>query len=189
MSETLFNSEEKAPVSIFNYAYKWALIGSIAYIVKLYSMYFYNGNHYNPQAGGIIAGLFDILLVIVIMYLCTSEYRKKELNDYITFGKAFKVSYVTGILLALILAAFMYIFHTYQVDYDLVMSEQTDMAVKVLKERGMTPEQISKQLSMAPAFTKTVEFSSAVLVVVGFTLYAIYALIVAAILKRNPPVI
>ena len=65
MSETLFNSEEKAPVSIFNYAYKWALIGSIAYIVKLYSMYFYNGNHYNPQAGGIIAGLFACTFVLL----------------------------------------------------------------------------------------------------------------------------
>lgn len=189
MTDIAFNSEEKTPVGMFNYAYKWALIGSIAYVVKLYGLYFYNDFHYYPQAGGLTGMLFDILLVLATMYLCTSEYRKKELDDYITFGKAFKVSYLTGILVSIILAVFMYVFHTYQVDFDQVMSEQTDMAVKMLKERGLTPEQIKKQMSMAPSFTKTIEFSSGVLIIVGFTIYAIYALIVAAILKRNPPAI
>lgn len=172
---------------MFNYAYKWALIGSVVYIIKLYALWFYNDNHYNPQAGGLIGFFFDIFLVLAIMYLCTSEFRKIEQEDYITFGKAFKVSYLTGILLSIILAIFMFIFHTYQVDFDQVMSEQTDIAVKMLKERGLTQEQINKQMNMAPKFTKTIEFSSIILVIVGFTIYALYALIVAAILKRNPP--
>jgi len=187
MSETTFNSDLRKPVSIFNYAYKWALIGSVIYILKLYGMMLYNDNHYNPQAGGFIGGLIDILLVIATMYMCTAEYRKKELEDYMTFGKAFKVSYITGILFALFLAAFMYYFHVYQVDYDLVMSEQTDLAIKLLKEKGLTQEQINKQLSLRPEMSKTPEFASAALAISGFTLYALFALIVAAILKRNPP--
>lgn len=189
MSNIDFNTNEKAPVGMFNYAYKWALIGSAAYVLKLYATWFYDDYHYNPQAGGLLGLFVDILLVIVTMYLCTSEFRKKEQEDYITFGKAFKVSYLTGILLSLILAIFIYVFHTYQVDFDQVMSEQTDMAVKMLKERGLTQEQINKQMNMAPKFTRTIEFSSIILVVYGLTIQALYALIVAAILKRNPPAI
>lgn len=187
MTDTTFNTENKAPSGLFNYAYKWALIGSIAYVLKLYGLWFYNDSHYNPNGGGLIGFCFDILLVIATMYLCTAEYKKKELGGYITFYNAFKLSYLTGIVLSIILAVFMYIFHTYQVDYDQVMSEQTDLAIKILKERGLTPEQIQKQMSKAPSYTKTIEFASIVLAIVGFTFYALHALIVAAILKRNPP--
>lgn len=172
--------------SIWNYAFKWGLIAAIIYIVKTYIL-FYSTDDYSSDTGGITAKLLDIIIVIVCMIMASNEYKTKENGGYLAFGKAFKVSYFTGIITAVILAIFNFIFLRFQVDYDALYSKELDKGITKMKEAGMTAEQIAKRIQDTPEFMKSVEFVSVIVIVMGFTIYAIYALISAAITKRKQP--
>ncbi len=174
------------PKSVWNYAFKWGLIASIIYIVKTYILY-YSTDDYSSDTGGIVAKLLDIIIVVACMIMASNEYKTNENGGYLTFGKAFKVSYFTGIITSIILAIFNFVFLSFQVDYDALYSKEIDKAIAKMKEAGMTAEQIAKRIQDTPEFMKSVEFVSVIVIVMGFTIYAIYALISAAITKRKQP--
>lgn len=180
------NSQTIEPKSAWNYAFKWGLIGAVIYIIKTYFL-FYSTDDYNTDTGGFTMKLLDIIVLVVIMIGAANEFKKNENNGFLSFGKAFKISYFTGIIYSVILALFSYVFLSFQVDYTKLYNYELDKGIKRMKDAGMTAEQIAKELKGTPEFLSTVEFACLVSLVMGFTLYAIFALISAAIAKRKEP--
>lgn len=171
--------------SFLNVAYKWALITSAYMIIKTYAIYLSDPATYHPQKGGMALGLLDLVISLVAFYMANKEYRDKENGGFLTFGKGFTVSYITGLFIILITTIFMYVFLSYQVDFDLMVSNMLDESMRQMKERGMSEKDMTIAIQRTKEFSNIgsmLTFSSIAFIV----LYAIFALIIAAITKRNP---
>lgn len=188
MSETIIDTEQMPkPGPMTPVAFRWALIGSLIYVIKLYSLLALNDWNFDPKFGGIASMLFDIVFIFAILFLASKEYRDKFCSGYINYGKAFKFSFLTGFYIAVILTLFTMFFYGFQVDFDTMMAEQMDKSIEQMKKAGMSNEKIAQNLALIPEFTKTLWFSIVSVLVFSTIAYTIYSLIVAAIIKRNDP--
>ncbi len=186
MNDNLITDHHTPAKSFVNTAYKWALITSAYLIIKTYAIYLSDPSTYHPQKGGMVLGLLDLLISLVAFYMANKEFRDKENGGFLTYGKGFVVSYVTGLFITAITTIFMFVFLSYQVDFDLMVSNMLDENARQFKARGMGEQDIAEALKRTKEFSTVgtmLTFSSIMFVF----LYAIFALIVAAITKRNPP--
>jgi magnesium-transporting ATPase (P-type) len=187
-TDTIIDNSDSAPKqSPVNIAFKWALIGLLISIIQTFTMYYINGQKYDPKAGGAIGMLIGIAVTFFILFMAMKEYRDKEQGGFITFGKAFKTGFLTSLFTILLAAVFTYVFLTVFIDYDTYLGEQMDNGIADMKKRGMSDEEIQKAMKSIPEFFSSKTFFLAVFVIWGLIFYTIISLITAAIVKRNPP--
>lgn len=151
---------------------KYGGIGAVVMIViNTISYLFLSGVTDSMSAlATILLTPITILIYAVIMYLSTSKYRE-SCGGFVTLGKAFLNSFLTGLLMALVSLVFTIIWY-----YFIGMPGQEGMdTLNSITENS----------------------STRFLIILGATLFsflmgcgvgAIVALIVSAILKKNPPI-
>lgn len=186
MTELITDQNNQRKSSPFNIAYKWGLIACAYYILKMYVIYYMDPENFNPQSGGLVAGLIDLAVSLVVMFLANKEYRDKYNGGFLKFGEGFKTSFLTGLVITAIISIFMFVFYTYQVDFDTMMANGMDKGIADMKARGMSDEDIQKALKNMNMFTSK-EFVIGSSAIFFLIIYAIFALIAAAITKRTPP--
>jgi hypothetical protein len=180
------NTNTKAP-SALNIAFKWALVSFLLFVIQtMVSMYMNNGE-YNPRSSGWVQMLAGIVILFFPITMAVKEYRDKEMDGFISFGRAFKTGFLYSLLIGCLTLLFMLVFYNFIIDFDTYMANQIDISVKLLKERGMSDADISKTLAKSPAFVSTQWFSLISVFIVTLIFNIIADLIVSAILKRNNP--
>jgi hypothetical protein len=180
------NNETKAPSAI-NIAFKWALVSFLLYVIQTMVSMYLNEGEYNPRAGGWLQMLLGIVILFFPLTMAVKEYRDKEMDGYISFGRAFKTGFIYALITSALTLLFMIVFYNFIIDFDTFVANQVDISVKLLKERGMSDAEISKTLSNSPAFVSQQWFSLIMVFVGTLTFNTIADLIVSAILKRNNP--
>ena len=179
-------NETKSP-SALNIAFKWALVSFLLYVIQLMVNMYMNNGEYNPRSSGWVQMLVGVVILFFPLTMAIKEYRDKELDGFISFGRAFKTGFVYALIISLLTLLFMIVFYNFIIDYDTFVANQIDITVQILKERGMSDADISKTLSKSPAFAST-QWFSLTLVFLGTLIFNTIAdLIVSAILKRNNP--
>ena len=179
-------NEIKAP-SALSIAFKWALLGFLMFVVQTMLSLYMNEGEYNPRAGGWVQMLIGLVILFFPMAMAIKEYRDKELEGFISFGRAFKTGFVFALISAALSLVFMGVFYNFIIDYDTFTASQIDLTVKILKERGMSDAEISKSLAQSPAFVSQQWFSLTMVFVGGLIFNLIADLILSAILKRKNP--
>ena len=180
------NNETKAPSAI-NIAFKWALVSFLLYVIQTMVSMYLNEGEYNPRAGGWLQMLLGIVILFFPLTMAVKEYRDKEMDGFIRFGRAFKTGFIYALITSALTLLFMIVFYNFIIDFDTFVANQVDISVKLLKERGMSDAEISKTLSNSPAFVSQ-QWFSLIMVFVGTLTFNTFAdLIVSAILKRNNP--
>lgn len=179
-------NEIKAP-SALSIAFKWALLGFLMFVVQPMLSLYMNEGEYNPRAGGWVQMLIGLVILFFPMAMAIKEYRDKELEGFISFGRAFKTGFVFALISAALSLVFMGVFYNFIIDYDTFTASQIDLTVKILKERGMSDAEISKSLAQSPAFVSQQWFSLTMVFVGGLIFNLIADLILSAILKRKNP--
>ena len=180
------NNETKAPSAI-NIAFKWALVNFLLYVIQTMVSMYLNEGEYNPRAGGWLQMLLGIVILFFPLTMAVKEYRDKEMDGFISFGRAFKTGFIYALITSALTLLFMIVFYNFIIDFDTFVANQVDISVKLLKERGMSDAEISKTLSNSPAFVSQ-QWFSLIMVFVGTLTFNTFAdLIVSAILKRNNP--
>jgi amino acid transporter len=174
--------------NIYKTALKWAIIGSLIQFIFTLINFYLNGESMQPKDKviGFITSLLSIVIIAVVISFSIKEYRNEFSGGYITFKKAFSVSFICGILMAIITSLMLYLFYSYVVDFDVLMSEQMDSTIQELKKRKLSEEQIKQTIEMSKKFT-----SIPAIIIMGliFTiiLNLIIGLIASAILKKQVP--
>jgi hypothetical protein len=180
------NNDAKAP-SALNIAFKWALVSFLIFVVQTMVSIYLNNGEYNPRSSGWVQMLLSVVVLFLPITMAVKEYRDKELNGFISFGRAYKTGIIYSLITSTLTLLFMVVFYNFIIDFDTFIANQIDISVKLLKERGMSDAEISKTLAQTPAFTSTQWFSLS-MVFVGTLIFNAFAdLIVSAILKRNNP--
>lgn len=177
-------NQNKSP---WNYAFKWALIGFLIYVIQMMVNMYMNDGDYNPRAAGWLQMLIGVVVLFFPMTMLIKEYRDQANDGFISFGGAFKIGFFYTLISAVLSLAFMAIFFNFIIDFDTYIANQIDISVKLLKDRGMSDAEISKNLAQAPAWSSTQWFTLSMIFIGSLFMNVIADLIVSAILKRNNP--
>ncbi len=173
---------ENTSVSPWSTVMKYGLIGSVIMVVWTYitmSMGM-SGDLSGGNLGlNMLLGLFSYVIYILAMVLAVKEHRDKKQQGFISLGKAMGVSYLTGLIIAIIgmIATLLYFFVI-----------NPDFYADIAADQGLSlPDSgDSSAMNLIMAGTLIVSFF------VGCFTGAIAALIVSAVMKKerpyNPPV-
>ncbi len=165
-----------------------ALTGLVSIVIGLVS---YLAGFSDPAKQQGALGWINQLLTYGIMIgglvLAVRKHRDQELDSYITFGRAFGVGFLTMLVYSLISAVWAYVFFSFiatdmlelfrQVSIDRMVEKQ-DIPIDQAEEAMNTP--LAKSMMSPVALTG---FAFVGLLFIG----AIFALIVAAIMRKSPP--
>jgi hypothetical protein len=123
------------------------------------------------------------IILAACIYLFTKQYRDKENDGFLPYGKGFNVGLLTGLFAGILLAFFTYIEITL-ID-PTIIDKQLDLMQQKLLQKGMPEDQVEQMMEMSKKYTTPGKmfFSS----IVSFTFWsALISLITAALLKKEP---
>lgn len=162
--------------SLFKGAIEPGLITSAAIII--FSMIVYVAGLHTIQELGYVGSL--IILIAQINF--GMKFRKKEMDNNISFGQAFKFGLSMAVVIGLITAVFNYFY------FEFIAPEIIDMAIEKsyndMIEGGLSDEQATVQMGYAMPWMNSVSFT---IVGVVFSIFfgLLTALIAAAFVKRE----
>lgn len=186
INSTIIDQEVKPSTSKNGFAFKWAMIMLMVTIIATMVQLFINDWHYMPRQGGFPLMIFNIIVSLTLMYLAATDYRKNAMGDVMSFGSAFKFTYYTCFLHTLMVIVFMLIFYNLIIDFDQYLIEETGRGIEELKKRGLSDSEIKNRMDMMPKIFSTQWMNLLIIGIIMSFIYVIYALIIAAITKRNP---
>lgn len=140
------------------------------------------------QQGGASNWTISIIsyaIVIGAMVMAIRTHRDDDLGGFISFGRAFGVSFLTGLIVAALTMVWTYLFFGF-ISPEILDSIQEVAREQMAEEQGMSEEQIEQGMSMMSFMFQP--GGMAVMAGLGSLLfYSIFALIVSAVMKKDPP--
>jgi len=168
---------EEKPRSATVHALYYGLITGAAMIV--YHLILYIANLYMNRALGFVS----LVILVGFMIWGTLEYRKKYLNGFISYGKAFSTSFLIGLFAGILYAIYNF---TYSEFINPNISQEIlDQARQKLLEgsQQMTEEQMDQALAWTARFTSPVMI--AVWGLISNTFFALILGLIAAIFLKK----
>lgn len=125
-----------------------------------------------------IMNLVNWGVMIYFMVMAVKKHRDEDLNGFITFGRAFGVAFLVTLVISAITAVWAYVYFGF-IDPDMA----TTLMENSLEQQGIDDEAMIDSMKMW--------FSPGAMAIYGLlaSLFfgAIISLIVAAVMKKNPP--
>jgi len=133
-----------------------------------------------------ILGYLTYLILIAGMVVGSLQYRKVQLNGFMTYGQAFKTSFLIGLFASIISAIFTFFYVKY-INTGLIEEILTLTRQKIEAKAGtMSQEQIDQAMSWTERFMTPVWIT--ILGFLGFAFWsAIIALVISFFLKKKDP--
>lgn len=176
---------DPSTVSFWPTALRYGVIGGL--IMVVYGLVGNITGISKPSSGFglVIANLFiTIGLYVSILVVAIRGHRDGDLGGYISFGRAFIVGLVAAVIMGILSAIFQYVYIT-MIEPDFAATMVAEMEQMYL-DMGLDEAQVDEAMKQVEGnFTATAMFTSGLLYSVGFG--AFISLIVAAIMKKNPP--
>lgn len=140
-------------------------------------------NQSNP--GNWLASILSYAIMITGMAMAVKNHRDNELGRYISFGRSFLVGFIVIIVASVLSLVYTYVYFTV-IDPGMLEAILEASRDQMIEQRGLSEEDADQAMAMTSfMFTPGM---MALLGTLGSALFgAIFALIVAAIMKRNPP--
>jgi len=165
-----------------------ALTGLVSIVIGLVS-YLAGLSDPAKQQGamGWINQLLSYGVMIGGLVLAVRKHRDQELGGYITFGRAFGVGFLTMLVLGVISAVWAYAFFSFIAPDMLEMIKQASID-RMVEKQGMSVDQAETAMNnpVTKSFMNPVAFTGFAFAGILF-IGAIFALIVAAIMRKSPP--
>jgi len=173
--------EEKKSVWPFAMTYGLAL-GMISVIL---SIVFYIVSPMDPEkgtGGGWIQTVITLLLEGIFVYWAVSKFRDESNDGFISYGRSLGTTMAMAIPTAILTAIYVYIFFAF-IDPDF-LSKIAEVQANKMAERGLSDEQIEKQMAMMNKFSSPMMYSLLSPLGVGFQLLII-GLIISIFTRRE----
>lgn len=137
----------------------------------------------NGMMAAMIGGLVIFVFYIVIMVLPVRKHRDQDLGGHIPFGRAFTVAFFTSLIVGVISSAFnMLYMNVIDPSLGTTMVEETR---EMYEGMGMNETQIDAAIKQVEkGFTLTGQLMG---LAFGVGIGVVFALIIAAVMKKNPP--
>lgn len=165
-----------------------ALTGLVSIVIGLVS-YLAGLSDPAKQQGamGWINQLLSYGIMIGGLVLAVRKHRDQELGGFITFGRAFGVGFLTMLVLGLITAVWTYLFFNFIATDMLELIKQASID-RMVEKQGMSVDQAEQAMNnpITKSMMNPVAFTGFALVGILF-IGSIFALIVAAIMRKSPP--
>ncbi len=138
----------------------------------------------NSSPGSIASSVINWVAIIVAMVLAVKTHRNEDLGGYITFGRAFGLAFLTGLVVAVIGLVWSFLF------LQLVDPSILDLIAEAtrtsMEERGMSQSEIDQAWGITKMFISApaIAFFGFIFTLIGSV---VASLIVAAAMKRVQP--
>ncbi|MBL7942723.1 MAG: DUF4199 domain-containing protein, partial [Flavobacteriales bacterium] len=117
-----------------------------------------------------------------IAFLILNHYKKKVNNGFLSFGQGVGLSVLTGLVIGVIMAIFMYVYTKF-INPDMIIKIQ-DKAIEDMQSQGLSDEQIEMSMGMAEMFMSPGFFAISTLIAMPI-IFTIIGLIASAIVKKD----
>lgn len=134
-----------AKPSIVQSALYYGLIFGVALIIM--NLIFYLADLQQSTAGIVIS----IIVMVGGIFLASLDFRNKKLNGFISYGKAFKIGFLTMLFAAVIVTIYTYIYHMYINPADLIAAKNE--RIQEVYNGGYSPEQEAQTIKYIENFT------------------------------------
>lgn len=137
----------------------------------------------NSNPGNIASQVLTWGVIITAMVLAVKTHRDEDLGGYITFGRAYGVVFLTGLIIAVISLIWSYLFMQF-IDPG-ILETVADSTRESMLERGMSESEVEEAWGMTSMFISAPAIAGFAFI---FTLVgvALIGLIVAAVMQRKP---
>ncbi len=171
----------KWPVAI-----RWGVIGGLASaaLTMVWHVAGLTDFKNSFSATNLLSMLLGWAISLGVIVSGIKQYRDQQRDGFITFGEAF----FTGFLVALVVAVFSAIFTAIYMTVIApdIMETAINEGISKMEEQGLDDEQIDNAVKMTKIFTSPIFLTISALFG-GLFSGAIFALIGAAIMKKDPP--
>ena len=175
---------DPSTVSMTPIALRWGLITGLILVVLSLVLQFSGVVDPSTGKGNWISMLLSIATMFFGLYMAITKHRDEDLGGHITFGRSLGVGMYTALIYSLIAGVFTLLYFT------VIDPEMVDMiknnAIAQMESQGMSDAEIEQGMSVAGMFMSPVAMTIMSLVSNMFLSF-IFALIVAAIAKKDPP--
>jgi hypothetical protein len=170
--------EEKAP-SAGQSALNYGLLIAVALIVIHLVLYLIGQVQ---ETAGMIISTLAFVAAIVIAQL---DYRNKKLGGFITYGKAVKIGFLSILFASIIVAIYMFIYHSYINPGEMLQTKQD--AIQDIYNMGLDPETEAQSIRMQDQIHTPLVY--AIGTIFGYALMGIIvALITSIFIKKEEKV-
>lgn len=138
-----------------------------------------------PGAAGWIANLLNWAVMAGAIFLAARQHRDEELGGYMTYGRGVGIGSIASLVMAAITLLWTLLFMMVIVP-DLADTIRYTMEEQMREQQGMSEEQIEQAMSIAGMFASPTVIAL-IAGIVTFVTGLIFSLIIAAILKNDPP--
>ncbi|RMF21240.1 MAG: DUF4199 domain-containing protein [Bacteroidetes bacterium] len=174
---------DPSEVSQWSTVQRYGLIGGLVFIIYGLIANFLGWNQPGSSAS-MLNMVISIALFVGLMVIAIRQHRDEELAGFIPFGRAFGVGFFTGMIATLISSIFQFIYVKF-IDPGFI-DRIKETTLETYEQMGMTEERIEQSMEMLDKmYTPGMMVFWAV--IGAAVICAIVALIVAAVMKRNPP--
>lgn len=176
------NDQSKAPYRPI--AVRYGLIAALVSIALGLVFYVFNLIDYadNSSPGNIASTVLNVVVIIVIFVLAIKTHRDQDLGGYITFGRAFGVAFLTGLVAALI--GLVWTFAFFQFIDPSIQETIAEATRENMLNQGMSEEELQQAWGITSMFISPIALS-----LFGFVFSilgtVVLGLIVAAVMKRT----
>jgi len=159
--------------SLSQFTLKYGIVTGLAIIVFSVIIYLLDVSLETQRNIGYIAWV----ILIVGMIWAIKDFRNKVLNGFISYGKAFSVSFLTGLFAGILASVWQFILMKF-IDPGLVQKILDASEEQLMNNPDITEEQLEMAMSMTEKFT-----TPAMISVWSLVAYVIIALIIGLIIS------
>lgn len=116
----------------------------------------------------------SVIVMVGGIALAQTDYRNKKWKGYITYGKAFKIGFLSMLFAAIIVTVYTYIYHMYINPADLVAAKNE--RIQEIYNAGYSPEQEAQAIKYIESFVTPL-----VSTVSAFVSYLIFGVIISLV--------
>ncbi len=183
---TEVNSNGQGSTSYRPIAMRYGLIGALVLIGVGLIFNVLNLIDYadNTSPGNIASSILSWVIITAVFVLAVKTHRDEDLGGFITFGRAFGLAFLTGLVLALVSLVWTYVFMEF-IDPS-ILEAVADKTRSDMLARGMSESQVEDVWGITSKFISAPAIAAFAFI---FTLIGnvIFGLIVAAVMQKKEP--
>lgn len=165
-------------------AQKYGLIGGAILIILGLVFYLTGMTDYTGNKSNTLASILQYAVMGGTLFFAMKEHRDNDLNGYMPYGRALGVGSMTGLIMAILVGIWSYIFFAF-VAPDLI-DQMVSAAEEQMAEKGLEEDKMEAALEMSKKIMNPIGMAIMTLFGTAIAMFFI-SLIVSAFTKKDAP--
>ena len=177
---------DQAEVPVMPTALRFGGIAALLFIAQQLLVDTLGLVNYATGDGQLISSIVPAIITFVVLYFAIKKHKEEDLGGYITFGRCVKLGALIGVFSGLAIGLFSAVYHGF-IRPD-IMVDAMEYQKEQMLEMGQSEAQVEQAMEMSKAFTSPLALGI-LSILSSIFWYALFSLIVGAIMKKNQPMV